>query len=157
MAVRRAAMTEDQKWVAVLSNGSSASQTAAGGAASSLLPLPSFLFSARSCSLERAAIQAESRVVFPLPTEAETSTNEEASPASSSRSKRERETSVRGKRGGVNWLLSSTEDGWEEKEAPIFACCSASCERTFAVSSKRASESVSVDPRERLRILGEWV
>src|SRR5215472_3507811 len=90
---------------------------------------------------------AESRVVFPLPAEAETRVKGEVWTASSSVSRRERSTRKRGRRGGESLVESNAEDGWEEEEARACAWRSNSWARTLAVSSKRASESLDEGPR----------
>src|SRR5215472_1724063 len=89
---------------------------------------------------------AESRVVFPLPAEAETRVKGEVWTASSSASRRERSTRKLGRRGGESLVESNAEDGWEE-EARACAWRSNSCARILAVSSKRASETMDEGPR----------
>src|SRR6266566_2185847 len=66
--VRRAAMTETQKWFVSLSSASRESQTQAGS--------PPVVLRLSSCRVEDAVAHDESRVVFPLPAEAETSVKE---------------------------------------------------------------------------------
>src|SRR5215472_6817441 len=85
---------------------------------------------------------AESRVVFPLPAEAEMRINGEVWTVSSSVSRRARSTRKLGRRGGESLLESNAEDGWEEEEALACACRSNCCARILAVSSKRASETL---------------
>src|SRR5215472_3370733 len=100
--LRRAAMQDVQKVTGSVSEASRESQ-------------------ATGCFCRLA--HAESRVVFPLPAEAETRVNGEVWTVSSSASRRERSTRKRGRRGGESLLESNAEDCWEEEEGARACTC----------------------------------
>ena len=117
---RKAAISETQKRVGLLSSSFSESQA--------------------TCIFRRRA-QAESSVVLPKPAGAERRVSGVASAPSSAVCKRSRSTSVFGKRGGASRLESSVIPC----SAAVAGFCG--CESESAVSSKRASERFSVRPR----------
>src|SRR5947209_13531126 len=96
---RNAAITEVQKRMGSLSSSSRDSQ-AKDGLASRGIPSP-------ACGLKNAAAHVESRVVLPLPAEAEMSVKGWERTASNSLSKRERSTREAGRRGGESLVESN--------------------------------------------------
>src|SRR5260221_1871051 len=129
--VRSAAITEIQKRIGSLSDASSESQAKAGSR-----PAARLLGASR-----KETVQAERRVVFPLPAEAETSVKGCVWTASSSLSKRGRSTKEIGSCGGAS-LLASSEVFADAREAGDWELAS-SC----ATSSKRANVTWAVRPR----------
>src|SRR5258708_272889 len=127
---RRAAISETQKRVGLLSNSSSESQATCAGC-------------------RRA--QTESSVVLPKPAGAASRVSGVKSAPSSATSKRSRSTNACGRRGGASLLESSNGCPAADRiaEADGEGGMDARA-RAWAVSSKRANVTCADDPRYRL-------